>query len=104
MTPGTASSTSCGSASARPPSARTPPSRACIDSQSVKTDGGGQEVGTDGGKKVRGRKRHIIVDTMGLLLAVVVTATNVDDAAAARRLFAQIPSSGERRSGVPRPT
>lgn len=64
----------------------------CIDSQSVKTAGGGQEVGTDGGKKVRGRKRHIVVDTMGLLLAVVVTAANVDDAKAAQRLFAKMPS------------
>ena len=54
--------------------------------------GGGQEVGTDGGKKVRGRKRHIVVDTMGLLLAVVVTAANVDDAKAAQQLFAQMPS------------
>src|SRR5215831_601830 len=64
---------------------------ACIDSQSVKTAGGGEEVGTDGGKKVRGRKRHVVVDTLGLLLAVVVTAANVDDARAAQRLFAQLP-------------
>jgi len=68
------------------------PRVACVDSQSVKTAGGGQDVGTDGGKKVRGRKRHIVVDTLGLLLAVVVTAANVDDAKAAQRLFAQMPS------------
>ena len=55
--------------------------------------GGGQQVGTDGGKKVRGRKRHIVVDTLGLLLAVVVTAANIDDAKAAQRLFAQMPSA-----------
>src|ERR1700761_3937885 len=67
------------------------PRVACIDSQSVKTAYGGHEVGTDGGKKVRGRKRHIVVDTLGLLLAVVVTAANVDDAKAAQRLFAQLP-------------
>jgi putative transposase len=67
------------------------PRVACIDSQSVKTAGGGQEVGTDGGKKVRGRKRHLVVDTLGLLLAVVVTAANVDDARAAPRLFTQLP-------------
>lgn len=67
------------------------PRVACVDSQSVKTAGGGQEVGSDGGKKVRGRKRHLVVDTMGLLLAVVVTAANVDDARAAQRLFAQLP-------------
>jgi putative transposase len=63
----------------------------CIDSQSVKTAAGGEEVGTDGGKKVRGRKRHIAVDTLGLLLAVVVTAANVDDARAAQEVFARMP-------------
>src|SRR4051812_37740501 len=68
------------------------PRVACIDSQSVKTAGGGEEVGTDGGKKVRGRKRHIAVDTLGLLLAVVVTAANVDDARAAQDVFAQMPA------------
>jgi putative transposase len=67
------------------------PRVACIDSQSAKTAGGGEEVGTDGGKKVRGRKRHIVVDTLGLLLAVVVTAANVDDARGAELLFAQMP-------------
>jgi putative transposase len=67
------------------------PRVACIDSQSVKTAQGGAEVGTDGGKKVCGRKRHVVVDTLGLLLAVVVTAANVDDARAAQALFAQMP-------------
>ena len=67
------------------------PRVACIDSQSVKTALGGQEVGTDGGKKVRGRKRPIAVDTLGLLLAVVVTAANVNDARAAQDVFAQMP-------------
>lgn len=67
------------------------PRVACIDSQSVKTAYGGEEVGTDGGKKVRGRKRHIAVDTIGLLLAVTVTAANVDDARAAQEVFAQMP-------------
>jgi putative transposase len=67
------------------------PRVACIDSQSVKTAQSGEAVGTDGGKKVRGRKRHIVVDTLGLLLAVVVTAANVDDARAAQDLFAQMP-------------
>ena len=60
----------------------------------------GSEVGTDGGKKVRGRKRHIVVDTLGLLLAVVVTAANVDDAKAAQQLFAQMPSKDFHRLEV----
>jgi putative transposase len=66
------------------------PSAGALDSQSAKTAGGGREVGTDGGKKVRGRKRHILVDTLGLLIAVVVTAANVDDARAAQDVFAQV--------------
>jgi len=69
------------------------PRVACIDSQSVKTAGGGEGVGTDGGKKVRGRKRHVVVDTLGLLLGVVVTAANIDDARAAEEVLAQMPGA-----------
>jgi putative transposase len=66
------------------------PSGACIDSQSAKTAHGGAEVGTDGGKMVRGRKRHIVTDTLGLLLVVLVTAANRDDGATAPELLTEL--------------
>src|SRR5438067_959381 len=52
--------------------------------------GGGAEVGTDGGKRVRGRKRHIVTDTLGLLLVVLVTAANRDDGAVAPEVLTEL--------------
>src|SRR5262245_58079766 len=55
------------------------PTAAILDSQSVKTTEVGGERGRDEGKKVNGRKRHILVDTLGLLIACVVHPANIQD-------------------------
>lgn len=67
------------------------PKAAYIDSQSVKTAHGGEQRGYDTAKNVQGRKRHIVVDSLGLLVAVVVTAADVDDARGAQQLFEEMP-------------
>jgi putative transposase len=59
------------------------PSACCIDSQSVKMSRQPGLKGVDGGKMTKGRKRHIVVDTLGLLLVVVVHAANVHDSQSA---------------------
>jgi putative transposase len=69
---------------------RRPRRTASIDSQSVDTSEGGEATGRDNAKNVDGRKRHIIVDSLGLLLAVVVTAADVDDGAAAPQVLAKL--------------
>src|SRR5205814_4673755 len=67
-----------------------PRTTASVDSQSVDTTSGGEQRGRDNAKNVDGRKRHIVVDSMGLLLAVLVTAASADDGAVASRLFARL--------------
>lgn len=65
------------------------PTTAIIDSQSTRSSPQGGEQGYDAGKKVKGRKRHLVVDTFGLLLAVCITAASVQDRQAAPGLVAQ---------------
>src|SRR5260370_15081953 len=71
---------------------RHPRRTASIDSQSVDTSSGGEARDRDNAKNVNGRKRHIIVCSLGLLLSVTVTAADVDDAAAAPAALVQMES------------
>lgn len=88
------------------------PTVAIVDSQSIRTAEGGEERGYDAGKKITGRKRHIAVDTLGLLLAVVVHGANCQDQNGAewvmdklgeqfRRLKVVFGDSAYGRSGLP---
>lgn len=65
------------------------PSASIIDAQSVKTTLSGEEIGFDAGKNVKGRKRHILVDTEGLLLSVKVSSASVQDRDGAKILFSE---------------
>jgi transposase len=69
-----------------------PPTAGVIDAQSVRGAAtvGAQSRGFDAGKKTNGRKRHIVVDTLGLLLVVMVTAANVQDRDAGREVLGKL--------------
>jgi putative transposase len=76
-----------------------PRTTASVDSQSVDTTSGGEQRGRDNAKNVDGRKRHIVVDSMGLLLAVLVTAASVDDGARGGRGVVRAAGGPARRQG-----
>jgi transposase len=66
------------------------PTAAILDSQSVKSDSHGGKVGFDAGKKIKGRKRHLLVDTLGLLLGVSVTPASTQEREGAQSVLGKV--------------
>lgn len=87
--PGNASMTSCAVTSARPSGGR-PPQCGLLGSPERQNDAQRGPAGYDGGKQVKGRQRHILVDTEGFLLGVVVTAANGGERAGAKLVLATV--------------
>jgi putative transposase len=76
------------------------PSVVILDSQSVKTVSSGEERGYDTGKKVKGRKRHLVVDTLGLLVFVMVTAASAQDSDVGQEVLIDIKAKTSRLQKV----
>ena len=88
--PGGPSTTPCAVQVRRKAGREPTPCAGSIDSQTVKATEIGGPHGYDGGKRLNGRKRHIVVDTLGLLLAVTVTAAAADDGTAAPQVLEKL--------------
>ena len=72
-------------------------SAGCIDSQSVKTATQGKSKGYDAGKKVNGRKRHLLVDTLGLVISTYVSPADLQDRDGLKQVLNQYFDTGETR-------
>ena len=73
------------------------PSAGCVDTQSVKTATHGKTKGYDAAKRISGRKRHLLVDTLGLIIDVQVTPADVDDRIGLKRLLNTYFATGAKR-------
>jgi putative transposase len=69
---------------------RSRPTAAILDSQSVKSDAHGGAVGYDAAKRIKGRKRHLLVDTLGLVLGVLVTPASTPEREGAQTLLSSV--------------
>ena len=76
------------------------PSLGLVDSQSVKTHSMTKEKGFDGGKSINGRKRFIVTDTLGLVLAIIVVSANVGERAGAELLCEELKGKWERLTKI----